>query len=39
MLPQYAIVDALPDGYEVKTVNDTEYYVIDDVCVQWTQVI
>jgi len=29
--PEGAIVDALPDGYEVKTMGDTEYYVLDDV--------
>lgn len=29
--PEGAIVDALPDGYEVKTVNGNEYYVLDGV--------
>jgi hypothetical protein len=29
--PEGAVVDALPDGYEVKTVNGNEYYVLDGV--------
>jgi len=29
--PAGAIVDALPDGYEVKTVNGNEYYILDGV--------
>lgn len=29
--PDGAVVDALPDGYEVKTKDGTEYYVLDDV--------
>jgi hypothetical protein len=29
--PEGAIVDALPDGYDVKTINGTEYYVLDGV--------
>lgn len=29
--PEGAIVNALPDGYEVKTIKDQEYYVLDDV--------
>ena len=29
--PEGAIVDALPDGYEVKTVDGNEYYILDGV--------
>ncbi|WP_333818871.1 DUF6515 family protein [Ohtaekwangia sp.] len=29
--PVGAIVDALPDGYEVKTINNQEYYELDGV--------
>ena len=29
--PVGAVVDALPDGYEVKTIDGTEYYVLDNV--------
>jgi hypothetical protein len=29
--PIGAVVDALPDGYEVKNIDGTEYYVLDDV--------
>jgi len=29
--PEGAIVDALPDGYEIKTVNGNEYYELDGV--------
>ena len=29
--PEGAIVDALPDGYEVKTIDGNEYYVLDNV--------
>lgn len=32
--PEGALVDALPDGYEVKEVDGTEYYVLDDVYYQ-----
>jgi hypothetical protein len=29
--PAGAVVDALPDGYEVKEKDGTEYYVLEDV--------
>ena len=29
--PEGAVVDALPDGYEVETIDGKEYYVLDDV--------
>jgi len=29
--PEGAVVDALPDGYEVKAIDGVEYYVLDDV--------
>ncbi len=29
--PEGALVDALPEGYEVKSINGTEYYVLEDV--------
>lgn len=29
--PEGAVVDALPDGCEIKTVGDSEYYVLDGV--------
>jgi hypothetical protein len=29
--PEYAVVDALPDGYEVVEVDGFEYYMLDGV--------
>ncbi len=29
--PEGAVVDALPEGYEVETIDGKEYYVLDDV--------
>ena len=29
--PEGAFVDALPDGYEIKTVGNNEYYFLDGI--------